>query len=129
MNISHDNINRFNLNIILIKTININVHESLSHTKIKTTKTITIIALKQTLKSRYSLRRLDYKSSHRQATKVYSIRDLLSDLSSSKNSYIINYFSHAIRIIKIKIVINIKIAFSLDLKRSIKLTSSKRKIS
>ena len=75
-------------------------------------------------KSYYSLYRLDYKLLYRLA-EIRSIRDLLSVLSSSKNNYIVNYFSY---VIKIKIVINIKIAFSLDLKRFIKLTSSLRKI-
>ena len=125
MNISHGNISRFNPSIILIRIISINVRESLSHIRIKDTKTIITIALKQTLKSRYSLRRLDYKSSHRQATKVRLIRDLLNVLNSSKNNRIDNYFSHEIRTIRIRIVINIKIAFNLDLKRSIKLTSTK----
>ena len=125
MSISYDNISRFNLSIILIRIININVRESLLYTRIKNTKTITIIALKQTLKSRYSLRRLDYKLSRRQATKVRLIRDLLNVLNSSKDSRIDNYFNYEIRIIKIRIVINIKIAFNLNLKRSNKLTSIK----
>ena len=60
--------------------------------------------------------------------KVYSIRDLLSDLNSNKKNYIINYFNYVIKIIKIRIVINIKIAFSLDLRRSIKLTLNTRRI-
>ena len=129
MNISHGNISRFNLNIMLIKTISINVRESLSYTRIKGTKTIKAIVLKQTLKSRYSLRRSDCKSSHYQA-EIRSIRDLLSVLSSSsnKNSHIVSYFSHVMRI-KIRIAISIKIAFSPDLRRFIKLISSKRKIS
>ena len=107
MNISHGNISRIqiNLSITLIRIININVRESLSHTRIKGTKAIRVIVLKQTLKSRYSLRRLDYKSSHYQA-KIRLIRDLSSDLSSSKNSRIDSYFSYAMKIIKIRIVIN-----------------------
>ena len=60
--------------------------------------------------------------------KVYSIRDLLSDLNSNKKNYIINYFNYVIKIIRIRIVINIKIAFSLDLRRSIKLTLNTRRI-
>ena len=129
MGINYDNISRIqiNLSIALIRIININVSESLLYTGIKNTKTIKIV-LKQTLKSRYSLRRLDYKSPHYQA-EIRSIRDLLSDLSSSKNSHIDNYFSYVMSIIKIKIVISIKIAFNLDLKRFIKLTSSTIKIS
>ena len=128
MDISHGNISRFNLSIILIRTININVRESLLHTRIKGTEAIKVTVLKQTLKSRYSLRRSGCKSSHHQA-KIRSIRGLLSVLSSSssKDNYIVSYFSHVIRI-KIRIAISIKIAFSLDLRRSIKLTSSKRKI-
>ena len=129
MSISHDNISRIqiNLSIALIRTISINVRESLSYIEIKDTKAIKIV-LKQTLKSRYSLRRLDYKSSHYQA-EIRSIRDLLSDLSSSKGSRIDSYFNHVTGIVKIRIVISIKIAFNLDLRRSIKLTSSTIKIS
>ena len=98
--------------------------------RIKNTKTIKVIVRnKQTLKSRYPLRRLDYKSSHYQA-EIRSVRNLLIDLSSSnKNNYIDSYFNHVMGIIKIRIVISIKIAFSLDLKRSIKLTLSTRKVS
>ena len=132
MSISYDNISRIqiNLSITLIRIININIRESLLYMRIKNTKTIKVIVRnKQTLKSRYSLRRLDYKSPHYQA-EIRSIRNLLIDLSSSnKNNHIDSYFNHAMGIIKIRIVISIKIAFSLDLRRSIKLTLSTRKVS
>ena len=50
---------------MLIRIINISAYKSLLYTRIKDTKIIKIIALKQTLKSYYSLRRLDYKLSRR----------------------------------------------------------------
>ena len=48
MDISHDSISRIqiNLSITLIRTISINVRESLSHTGIKDTKAIKAIALR-----------------------------------------------------------------------------------
>ena len=131
MGISHGNISRFNLSIMLIRTISISARESLLYTRIKDTEAIkAIVRNKQTLKSRYSLRRLDYKSPHHQA-EIRPVRGLLIVLSSnsSKDNRIVSYSRHAIRIIKIRTVISIKIAFSLDLRRPIRLTSSKRKIS
>ena len=117
---------------MLIKTISINVRESLSYTGIKGTETIKVTVPKQTLKSRYPLRRSGCKSSHYQA-EIHPVRGLLSVLSSSssssKASHIDSHSSHAIETTKIRTVISTKIAFSLDLRRPIKLTLSTRKIS